>query len=162
MDLFRNIYEIFGLGVNKIYSSNMSSFLAGMEDLCSEPYSGTPLYMFFGIVMIVSSIFIYALQYHIIDKPSVSSWKAWWAFAGCAFVFNFGFAFIKMWTLLSNIPLKFGCDEEFIKVIFNIPDVAMFALVNGILSFIVFILISCPPLFRRLSKNCYKTTLIPH
>jgi hypothetical protein len=157
--MFRSIYEIFGL--NPFFSQNMASFLGGIEDLCNEPYSGVSLYMFFGIVMLASTVFIYALQYHIIDKVGVSSHKAWWAFAGTAFSVNFGFVSIRMWTLLSNAPLKFGCDEEYIKVILNIPDIAMFAFVNGIFSFIVFTLLSWPPFFRRVSKNCYNTTPIP-
>jgi len=101
------------------------------------------------------------LQYHIIDKVKVSSHKAWWAFAGIAFSFNFGFAFIRMWTLLGGGLQKFGCDEEFISVIFNIPEIAVFAFVNGVLSFIAFTLLSWPPFFRRVSKNCYNTTPIP-
>jgi len=158
--MFRNIYEIFGL--NPFFSSNMASFLGGIEDLCSEPYSGVPLYMFFGLVMLISTVAIYALQYHIIDKVKYSGFKAWWAFAGIAFAFNFGFASIRMWNLLSNGPLKFDCDEEFFQTIFNIPELAMFAFVNGALSFIVFTLLSWPPLLRRVSKNCYNTTPIPH
>jgi len=161
--MFQAIYEVFGL--NPFFSSNMAQFLAGVEDLCSEPYGpfgGMKLYEFFGCIMLGSSIIIYIMQYHIIDKPAVSSWKAWWAFAGGAFVFNVGFSFIRLWTLLSNIPLKFDCEEEFVKVIFNIQDVAMFALVNGILSFIVFTLVSWPKLSRRWSKNCFVTTPIPH
>lgn len=157
--MFRSLYEIFGL--NPFFSQNMASFLGGIEDLCNEPYSSVSLYAFFGIAMLVSAAFIYALQYHIIDKVGVSSHKAWWAFAGIAFVFNFGCVAIRMWTLLSNAPLKFGCDEEFIKVIFNIQDIAVLAFVNGLFGFIVFALLSWPPLFRRLSKNCYNTTPIP-
>jgi len=158
--MFRNIYEIFGL--NPFFSSNMASFLGGMEDLCSEPYSGVPLYMFFGLVMIISTAFIYAMHYHIIDRVGYSGFKSWWSSAGIAFVFNFGFASIRMWNLLNNGPLKFDCDEEFFQTIFNIPEIAMFAFVNGALSFIVFTLLSWPPLFRRASKNCYNTTPIPH
>jgi hypothetical protein len=157
--MFRNLYEIFGL--NPFFSQNMAVFLGGTDIECYEPYSSVSLYMFFGIVMLVSTVFIYALQYHIIDKVGISNHKAWWAFAGTAFSVNFGFASIRMWALLSSAPLKFGCDEEFIKVIFNIPDIAMFAFVNGIFSFIVFTLLSWPPFFRRLSKNCYNTTPIP-
>jgi len=158
--MFGKLYEIFGL--NPFFSQNMASFLGGIEDLCNEPYSSIPLYTLFGMVMIFSTIFIYALQYHIIDKVSVSSHKAWWLFAGIAFLFNFGFAVIDLWTILSGAPLKFGCDEEFIKVIFKIPDIAMFAFVNGIFSFILFTVLSWPPLLRRISKNCYNTTPIPH
>jgi len=159
--MFRNIYEVFGL--NPFFSQNMALFLDGIEDLCNEAYNGgVSLYMFFGVAMIASTIFIYVLQYHIIDTVKVSSHKAWWAFAGTAFTINFGFAFIRMWNFLGGGLQKLGCDEEFINVIFNLPDIAMFAFVNGVLSFIGFTLLSWPPLFRRLSKNCYNTTPIPN
>jgi hypothetical protein len=132
-----------------------------MLDTCPE-YSGVPLYMFFGLVMLISTAVIYALQYHIIDRPKFSGAKAWWSFAGMAFSFNFGFASIRMWNFLSNGVLKFDCDQEFINTIFSIPELGMFAFVNGALSFIFFTLLSWPPLLRRLSKNCYNTTPIPH
>jgi hypothetical protein len=158
--MFRNIYELFGL--NPFFSDYMTAFLAGNEELCSEPYSGMPLYAVFGLVMLVSSAFIYVLQYHIIDRVNFNGCKWWWIFASSAFIFNFAFAFIKLWGLLSGGIEAFGCDEEFVSVIFNFSDIGMFALVNGILGFIVFTLLSWPPLFRRLSKNCYNTTPMPH
>ena len=133
--MFRNIYEIFGL--NPFFSSNMAAFLAGMEDLCSEPYSGVPLYTFFGLVMLISSAVVYVLHYHIIDSVKYSGFKSWWLSACVAIIFNFGFAFLRIWILLKNGPLKFDCDEEFFQTIFKIPEVAMFAFVNGVLSFIV-------------------------
>jgi hypothetical protein len=158
--MFHALYTIFGL--NPFFSSNMASFLGGMEDLCEEPYSGVPLYMFFGLVMLASTGFIYALQYHIIDKSRFSGPKWWWTFASAAFSLNFGFASINMWTRLSNAPLRFDCDPEFINTIFSIPEVAMFAFVNGALSFIFFTLLSWPPLLRRFSINCVTTTPFSH
>jgi hypothetical protein len=136
----------------------MAAFLGGIEDLCGEPYSGVPLYTFFGLVMLISSALIYAAHYHIIDKVNYSSLKSWWISAGITLIFNFGFAFIRLWTLLKNGPLMFDCDEEFFRTIFKIPEVAMFAFVNGVLGFIVFTLLSWPPLFRKASKNCFHTT----
>jgi len=155
--MFRTIYEVFGL--NPFFSSNMASFLGGIEDLCSEPYSGVSLYMFFGIVMLVSSGLIYALKYHIMfDLSRFSYIKYWWIFAGATFSFNFGFASINLWTRLKNAVLNFDCDEEFINVIFNIPDVAVFAFVNGVLGFLVFTLLSWPPVLRKFSKHCFRLT----
>jgi hypothetical protein len=118
--------------------------------------------MFFGLVMLFSTGFIYALQYHIIDKAKFSGPKWWWIFAGFTFSFNFGFASIRMWNLLGGGLEKFGCDEEFVNVIFNIPEVAMFAFVNGLLSFIIFTLLSWPPFLRRFSKSCRNTTPFSH
>jgi len=147
------LYELF------ILNPNMASFLAGIEDLCDVPYSSISLYSLFGITMLASTIFIYLLKYHIIfDLARFSYIRHWWIFAITAFCFNFGFAFLYLWNLLENAGLKFECDEEFINIIFKTPDVAEFAFVNGMLSFIVFILLSCPPLFRKLSRNCFALT----
>ncbi|MCL2218544.1 MAG: hypothetical protein FWC23_01150 [Chitinispirillia bacterium] len=157
--MFRDIYELFGL--NPFFSDNMAAFLAGIEDLCADPYTSVPLYTSFGLVMLISSAFIYVLQYHIIDRVNFNGCKWWWIFASSAFVFNFAFAFIRLWGLLGGGADAYGCDEEFISVIFNYSEVGMFAFVNGIFGFIVFTILSWPPLLRRLSKNCYNTTPIP-
>jgi hypothetical protein len=157
--MFRNIYEIFGL--NPFFSSHMAQFLRGTGEICPE-YSGTPLYDLFGFAMLGLSIFIYALLYHIIDKPQISGPKWCWIFAGSTFALNFVIAFIVLWTHLRDGVLRFECDEEFINVIFNFPSVAMFAFVNAVLGFIVFAVLSSSPYPRRFSKNLFNTTFWSH
>jgi len=152
--MFRAIYEVFGL--NPFFSANMAQFLAGMEDLCGEKYSGVPLYTFYGIVTTAVTALVYALKYHLLfDKNKYGSSGWWWIFAGFTFVFNFVFVAIALWTKLSTAVLKFECDEEFINLISNMQEVGMVAIVIAGASFLLFTLLSWPPLLRRLSKNCF-------
>jgi hypothetical protein len=151
----QGIYEIFGL------SQNMAAFLGGIEDLCAEPYGfmGTSLYNFFGVMMLVISTIVYVLQYHIIDKAKFSGFKWCWIFSGFALVLNAVFVFALVWNLLSNGALKYDCDEEFFKVLLNAPTVGWFAIVNGILGWIWFAIVSSLPYPRKISKNCFRTTI---
>jgi len=152
--MFRAIYEVFGL--NPFFSSNMAQFLAGLEDLCGERYSGVPLYTFYGIIMVASTAFFYAMKYHLLfDRAKYSGTGWWWIFAGITFAFNFLFVIIALWTKLSTAVLKFDCDEEFINIISNMQEVGMVAIVHAVISFLFFTLLSWPPLLRRLSKNCF-------
>ena len=153
-----NIYEIFGF--NPFFSSHMAQFLRGASEIC-EDYSGGSLYTFFGIIAIVSAVLIYVLKYHwIFDKARFSYRMHWWISTGSVFVLNFAIAFIYLWNFLSSGVLAIGCDDEFISVIFNLPNIAMFAIVNAVFSVLFFALLSCPswPFLRKLSKQCFDQT----
>jgi len=151
--MFRAIYEVFGL--NPFFSSNMAQFLAGAEDLCGERYSGVPLYTFYGIIMVLSTAFFYAMKYHLLfDKSKYSSRGWWWIFAGLTTVFNFIFVAIALWKKLSTAVVSFECDEEFINIISNMQEIGMVAIVIAVSSFLLFTLLSWPPVLRLFSKNC--------
>lgn len=159
--MFQAIYEVFG--INPFFSENMAQFLAGVEDLCGEPYSGMPLYTFYGLVALGSAVIIYIMKYHWpFDRANMSSTRWWWISAVIVFVFNFLFAIIHLWTLLSTAVLKFECEEDFIKVISKIQDIGMVAIVHAVVSVLLFTLISWLPLWRRWwSRNCFNLTPIP-
>jgi len=150
--MFRAIYEVFGL--NPFFSSNMAQFLAGVEDLCGEKYSGVPLYTFYGIIMVVSTAFFYAMKYHLLfDRAKYCGRGWWWIFAGITVAFNFIFVAIALWVKLGTAVLKFDCDEEFINLLSNIQEVGMVAFVQAMISFLFFTFLSWPPLLRLLSRN---------
>jgi len=159
--LFRNI---FGLGANKIFSSNMASFLAGMEDLCNESYyDGMPLYTYFGLCMLGSTVVFLIMKYIFpFDRVMFSSRGCWWIFAGVAFVINFIFVAYVLWQELSTAVLKFNCDEEFVNIISNMREIGMFAGANAFISFVLFGFLSWIPYLRwllrrlKLCRNCFE------
>ncbi len=157
--MFQAMYEIFGL--NPFYSANMAQLLSGWADICNEEFRSMQLYTFFGIIMLASTAFVYVLQYHIIDRARFSGPAWWWLFGGLAFVFNYVFALLYMLNLFKYGELRFDCDVEFFKVIYT-TDFILFPLDNALWSLIFFALISCPPLFRKLSRNCFNTTAFTH
>jgi len=160
----RAIYELFGL--NPFFSANMAQFLAGIEDLCGEPYGGwwviKSLYNFYGLFSVVIAGVFFYLKYNfpLFDRAKYSG-KGWcWVFAVIMCVFNFAFVAVTLWKTLSTAVLKFECDADFIKLISNVQDVGMVAFVSAVISFLVFVLLSQPRFFRkRLSKNCFEQKL---
>jgi hypothetical protein len=105
-------------------------------------------------------VFIYALQYHIIDSPRFNGPKWWWIFASIAFVLNFAIACLVLNSHLDGTH-ELSCVNEMAEIL-KWTDILLFALGNAIWSFILFVLISCPPLTRKLSKNCFNTTAFTH
>jgi hypothetical protein len=148
------IYEWFGL--NPFCRPEMVEFLSGFED-CGEEYEAKKWYLIFGIVMLFSTVFIYFLQYHIIDKSRFSGFKWWWFFAVSAFIFNFIFSFLYLYNFSINAEdSEFNCLSEGVMILSN-ADYLLFALNNAIWSFFVFVIISSSPIPRRFSRNCYNT-----
>jgi hypothetical protein len=152
------MYEWFGL--NFFCRPEMVEFLRGFEDRCGEDYEAAKFYIGFGFAMLFTTIFIYAQQYHILDRftSRFSGPKWWWVFAGSAASLNFAIAFLVLRNYLDGTH-EMDCINEFAEEIFNQSDLLLFALNNAIWSFIVYIAISCPPIFRRFSRNCYSTTM---
>jgi hypothetical protein len=150
--MFKNMYEFFGL--NPFYSSTLAELLRGSES--SGCVSG-PSYVFFGFIMLLSVGLVYSLMYHIIDSPKFSGIKWWWVFGGLTVVFNLIFPSAYLLKFVGGRWEVFECAEEFISIIAS-ADVWMFGVDNAIWSLVLFALLSCPPLLRKLSKNCYTTT----
>jgi hypothetical protein len=152
--MFQLMYEWFGL--NFFTRPEMAAVLSGLGELCSEEEPAAALYRGFGFAMLFSSVFIYALQYHIIDSPRFNGPRWWWFFAIIAFALNFAIAFLALSSHLSGSH-ELDCVNEMAEILKQ-PDILLFAADNGLWSFIVFAALSCPPLFRKLSRNCFNTT----
>jgi hypothetical protein len=147
-ELFASFYEWFGL---MPYSRDMGNYLFGFDITCNLEFIGTPWYIIIGWLMIIITTIFYALQYYIIDSSRWNKKKHWWLFALMVFVLNYLIAF----TIPFN-AIKAGdyCNQLNLSVF----DCIGFGLSNAIWSFLLFVLISTNPLFRRLSTNCRNTT----
>ncbi len=148
-DFFANLYEWFGL--IPFYSKDMGDKLRGWDITCTA-YSETNWYVMIGTFMIILTVFFYALQYHIIDKSRWNKKQHWWLFALVIVVLNFLIAF--------TIPFNAIQAEDFCNtLILSVSDCIGFGISNAIWSFILFILITTIPVFRRrFSTNCRETT----
>lgn len=148
--LFAMLYEWFGL--NPFYDKDLGEHLYGLDITCSD-YIGTPWYMIFGWIMVVSTIFLYLLQYHIVDSPRLARRGHWWLFALSGLTLNFLIGFL---TTLNTLRTGEYCDE----LTFATADCLGFGIVNGIWSLLLYFLITITPLFRRMSINCKFTTFM--
>ena len=83
-DFFASLYEWFGL--MPLYSTDMGDQLRGWDITCTD-YIDTPWYVNIGWLMIITTSFIYALQYHIIDSPRWKN-KIHWSYFDNLLCFN--------------------------------------------------------------------------
>ena len=148
IDFFASLYEWFGLMPS--YSTHMGEHLRGWDGI-SQGYVLAPWYIYIGWIMITLTAFIYALQYHIIDSSRWNKKQHWWFFAMIIILLNFLIAF----TIPYN-SLQAGDYSNDLNL--TVSDCIGFGLSNAIWSFILFVIISTIPLFRRLSTNCRNTT----
>lgn len=145
---FASLYEWFGL--IPLYSRDLGDHLRGFDITCTD-YIATPWYVYIGWIMIILTVFLYSLQYHIIDRSRFNKRGHWWILALIIVILNFIIAF----TIPFN-SLQAGdyCNQLNLSV----SDCIGFGFSNAIWSFILFIFISTIPLFRRFSTNCRHTT----
>ncbi len=148
-EIFEALYTWFG--TNPLFSNDLKRHLMGLDITCSD-FTGPPWITNIALLMIVITILMYAIQYHIFDTDAFCSGWWWWINATFTFVVNFVLAFI--------ITFYFFWLEEIYCPQLNIPiaDLIGFSVSNGILSFVLFVIISSTPLPRMFSKNCDGTT----
>lgn len=148
-DFFASIYELFSL-----YSKGMGERLRGWDITCTG-YIASPLYDYIGWSMIIVTLSIYALQYHIIDSSRWNKKKHWWLFSLLIVGLNFIIAF-----LLTNNMFQSGdfCQTDILSVL----DCIFFGFSNAIWSFIFFTLLTSFPFPKRaipsMNGNCRHTT----
>jgi len=148
LNFFASLYEWFGL--MPLYSKDMGDQLRGWDITCTD-YISTPWYVYIGWIMIIITVFIYALQYHIIDNSRVNKRSHWWIFALIIVFLNFIVAFT---IPFNSIQAGDYCNQLNLSV----SDCIGFGFSNAIWSFLIFILISTVPFIRSLSANCRHTT----
>ncbi len=147
-DFFASLYEWFGL--MPLYSTAMGDWLRGWDILCAD-YTEQNKYVLIGWLMMAITAFVYALQYHIIDSPRWKNRTHWWLFALVIATINF---FIAFTIPFNTIQAGDYCNQLNLSV----SDCIGFGISNAIWSFVLFILITTIPLFRRFSTNCRYTT----
>lgn len=146
--IFASIYEWFG--IIPFYKQDLGDHLRGwnFED---ETFDGTPWYLIFGIIMLITTVFAYVWQYHLLDSPRWARSKHWWLFALVTALLNFFIGFLTTMNTLNS-----GEYSEDLN--FGIGDCFGFGLSNGLWSLLLYFLITATPLFRQFSVNCKFTT----
>ena len=147
-DFFASLYEWFGLV--PFYVSDLGDHLRGFDITCSD-FIGTPWYLYIGCSMIITTIIIYALQYHIIDSPRLNKRRHWWLVALIIIAINFITAFAIPYNSLQTGDL---CQD----LHFSVADCLGFGLSNALWSLILFVIITTIPWIRQLGVNCRHTT----
>lgn len=151
IDFFASLYEWFGL--NPFYKTDFGELLRGYDTTCTG-YIDSPWYTYIGILMIILTSLIYAFQYHIIDSSAFNKKQHWWLMSLIIIGLNFFIAFIIPFNIINSGNY---CSQLNLTV----ADCLGFGFSNAIWSLILFLLISTPPIFRKLSHNCRETTLDP-
>lgn len=145
---FASLFEWFGL--NPLYGNDLGEYLRGFDITCSD-YLDTHWYSIIGFTMIGSVIFLYFLQYHILDKFKFDRFYHWWFFAVILVVLNFMVAF--------TIPYNAIHSNNFCSsLILNNTDCFGFGFSNAIWSFIFYTLITTFKYPKHLANNSRYTT----
>jgi hypothetical protein len=148
IDFFASLYEWFGL--NPLYKTDLGDLLRGWDSTCTG-FIDSPWYTYIGIIMILITVLMYAFQYHIKDSSGFNKKHHWWLMSLIIITLNFFIAFIIPFNI---IQANNYCQDLSLSV----ADCLGFGFSNAIWSFLLFVLISTPPLFRKLSHNCRETT----
>jgi len=147
---FSPIFEIGGL--NPLIPVDLADHLRGYDITCSG-YFGTVWYQYVGLIMIASTVLFYAIQYHIIDKPTFNQKHHLWIMIAFCMGFNFFIAFIFPYNSLQS--------GDYCKDLnFSVFNCAGFAFTNSVLCFVFYSLLTSLTIPRKLSRNCSHTTLL--
>src|ERR1017187_7927812 len=102
MDFFAALYEWGGL--IPFYSVDLGNHLRGWDLTCTG-FVGTPWYIYIGSIMIGITVFIFCLQYFIIDSPKFNKAKHWWLMALLLVIINFAIAFSIPYNDLTGMTI---------------------------------------------------------
>ena len=131
-DFFAMLYEWFGLV--PIYSKDLSEFLRGLDLACSG-YWALPWYFYTGLMLIILTVLIFALQYDLISSTRFRKQGHWALAASVVIVVNFAIAFT-----IPFVAVETGVYCPRLKL--AVLDCIGFGLSNGVWSFILFCLLS--------------------
>lgn len=148
IDFFASLYEWFG--TLPFYTEDFVYLLRGWDSTCTD-FIDSPWYTYIGIIMIIITSLIYAFQYHIIDSSGFNKKHHWWLMSLIIIGLNFFIAFIIPFNIIQS-------DNYCSQLNLTVADCLGFGFSNAIWSFILFLLISTPPILRKLSNNCSETT----
>jgi len=146
-DAFASLFEWWGL--IPFYSVGLGIHLQGYDKFCKN-FNGTPWYTYIGVIMILSTLFTFALFYYIIRNPRFNRAWNWWIMALILFIINFSISFSIPYNDISS---KNICP----KLNVRIEDCLGFAFSVSIWSVIILMILTITPL-RKGSINCRNTT----
>lgn len=145
---FASIYEWFGL--IRFYETDLADWLRGWDELC-EGYNEQNKYVMIGFFMIISSLIVYVVLYHVIDSSRFKSKGHWWISLLILVLSNFFFAF--------SIPYNVLMSGNFCEDLsFDVFDCIGFGISNSIWTIIFYILITSFKYPKAFSINCKYTT----
>lgn len=147
-DFFASLYEFFGL--SQLYSKDLGEHLRGLDITC-QGYFGPPLYIYIGISMILLTLLIYYIQYHLIDSNRYNKFYHWWITSAVIIFLHF---FIALSISNNDIQNQNYCSQ---LVNIGLRDCIGFGISNSILGFILFVLITSFNFPRKFSVNCRHT-----
>jgi len=147
-EFFASIYEWFGLF--PLYSRDLGDHLRGWDITCSD-YIGTPWYSYIGWLMFIITLFIYALQYHMIDHPRYNKKIHWWLSALTIVLLNFFTAVLIPYNSIQS-------GEYCSQLNFSVSDCIGFGFSNSLVSFIFFIFLTSFKYPKYFAINCSRTT----
>lgn len=143
-----SLYEWFGL--NPLYSKDLGEHLRGFDITCTN-YFGSHWYSIIGLTMIGVVVFIYLLQYHILDSFKFDKRYHWWIFALIIVVVNYLIAFTIPYNAIHSNDY---CNE----LILSTTDCFGFGFSNALWSFIFYILLTSFKYPKHLANNTRYTT----
>jgi len=149
-DFFASAYEWFG--VMPLYSKGMMERLRGWDVTCTD-YIASPIYTYAAWCTIGSVLFIYALQYHILDSSRGNKKLHLWLYALSVVAVNFLGACLYTNSLVQSDDF---CPSDNLSV----SDCLGFGFSNALWSFILFLFITSVPWPRGFSTNCRHTTFL--
>jgi hypothetical protein len=140
---FAHLYEWFGL--IPLYSKDMSDFLKGWDYACVG-YFALPWYFYVGVLMIIVTVLIFALQYDLISGTRFKKREHWELAALVVVILNFLIAFsIPFVAIMKNTH----CPS--LKL--TVSDCVFFGLSNAVWALILFSLLS---LIKRMGDRAGK------
>jgi uncharacterized membrane protein len=131
-EFFAHMYEWFGL--IHPYTRDMDDFLRGWDYACVGYYA-LPWYFYTGILMIIITVLVFALQYDLVSGRRFKKIEHWELAALIAVVANFLIAFIIPATAI----LK-GNHCPLLKL--TVTDSLLFGVSNAVWSLILFSMLS--------------------
>lgn len=145
---FAGLYHWWGM--NPFYSRALHNQLRGWDVTCSG-FFGRPWYNYAGLTMTAVTVFIYALQYHIVDSSRFNKKSDLWIMTLVTVLLNFFVAFAISYN---NLRTSNYCISDVI----TIGDCIGFGFTNAFWSVILLFFLTSVNLFRQLSTNCRHTT----
>ncbi len=141
---FAHLYEWFGLF--PLYSRDLSDFLRGWDYACVG-YFALPWYRYVGLLMIIVTGVIFALQYDLISGTRFKKREHWELAALVVFISNFMIAFT-----IPVVAIMQGMHCPLLKLSF--ADCILFGLSDAVWSLILFSLLS---IFQEVSMKSGKS-----
>ena len=154
-NFFANIYYL----LVDMFGQHLSDYLWGY-DCQTQGFNANVVYLPIGLTMMLLTIALCIVYYFAINHPRLNKWWHWLVASGITVIINFliGGIWVNNHLQTGLIPDCLRCetlaDGTTIEHVTNY-HCWMFGLANGIISFVVFFILSA--IVKRWSRNCRHT-----